>query len=92
MAGRPATGVNRRGEAWLDRIQLSRPECLPEMFPAGVNEFGGVDDLVYLGLRAVAAYVVLLNDIVQGRALVHTVDDVPEYLLLPLGADVAAEE
>ena len=57
-----------------------------------MDELGGVDDLVYLGLGAVAAYVGFLHYVVQRRALVHAVDDVPEYLLLPLGADVATEE
>src|SRR5215210_8796002 len=62
------------------------------MFPAGVDELGVVNDLVYLGLRAVASHVVLTYDVVQGCALVDAVDDVPEYLLLALGANVAAEE
>src|SRR5215210_672988 len=57
-----------------------------------MDELGVADDFVYLGLRAVASHVVLTYDVVQGCALVDAVDDVPEYLLLALGANVAAEE
>src|SRR5215216_3988186 len=77
----------------LPGIQLSRAERLLQVPPGRVDEFGVAPDLVYLDLRAVAAHVGLLNHLVEGGVFIYAVDDVPEYLLLPLGpARVATEE
>ena len=57
-----------------------------------MDELGVFDDLLYLALGAIAAHVIFPYDVVQERAFVRAVDNVPEYLLLTLGAHVAAEE
>jgi hypothetical protein len=51
-----------------------------------VDELGIHDDLVDLALGTVAAHVGLLEYVVKVGILVHTVDDVPEDLLLALSA------
>ncbi len=51
-----------------------------------MDKLGVSDDLVYYFLRAVAAHVGFPEHVVEVSLLVQAVDDVAEYLLLPLRA------
>jgi hypothetical protein len=57
-----------------------------------MNQLGVLDDLLYLGLGAIAPHVIFAYHVVQARSFARAVDNVPEYFFLALGAHVATEK
>src|SRR5215217_3625882 len=65
-------------------IQLPALETLLHVSPGSVYQLGVDEDLLYLGLGAVAAHVLLLEHLSEAGSPLQAVDDVLEDLLLTL--------
>src|SRR3712207_5188391 len=78
-----------RAPAW---VELARREVLAHLLAGSLDEPGVVENGLDLLGRGVAADVLLLQDVSQVRPFTYAVDDVLDYLSLPLITSPGVED